>query len=143
MPINDDRLVDRPIGTYLQDEFKALNAHIPRRRRPLSELLKEAHPQIGLSDGSTHSFRRKELEKIAEMLDEKEPDLLLLPILLEVSPGGSEFIVRSPTGVEARLLSKVLNMDIACRENRITLYKRQLDIIRTTLKTSTQYVFTP
>lgn len=143
MPINDDRLVDRPIGAYLQDEFKALNAHIPRRRKPLAELLKEARPQVDCSDGSTHSFRKRELESIAGMLDEKEQGLLLLPMLLEVTPGGSEFIVRSSTGVEATLLSKVLNMDIACRENRITLYKRQLDIIRRALKTSTQYVFTP
>ena len=143
MPIDDDRIFDSQIGKYLQDEFKALNAHIPRRRKTLAELLKEEHPQVELSDGSTHSFRKKELESIAAQLEEGETKSLLLPMLLEVSSGITDITIRSATGVEAKLLSKILNTDVLYRLNRVTLFKRHVGIIRRLLNTSTQYVFTP
>ncbi len=143
MPIDDDRPTDTPIGAYLEDEFKALNAHIPRRRKTLAELLKETHPHVQCSDGSIHTFRKKELMYIAEILDDKEQEFLMLPMLMEISPSASAVTIRSTRGIEAKILSEVLDMDVEYGQNRVTVYRIQLGIIRRALTTSTQYVFTP
>ncbi len=65
--------------------IQMLNRHLPAKRRTLKELLLEEKPIIKNLDGSTHSFDKKELEKLASMIPEWEHDLLWLPIYLEMS----------------------------------------------------------
>ncbi|MCK9275711.1 MAG: DUF61 family protein [Syntrophales bacterium] len=143
MPIDDKKITDTHISVYLENEFKAINAHIPRNRKTLTQLLQETRPQIDLSDGSTHFFRKKELEYIAEIINEEERNFLMLPMLMEVSSEMSDIKVRSSRGIEAKILSKVLDMDVAYDQKNVTVYRRQLGQIRKILATSTQYVFTP
>ena len=57
-----DQFPDGVVAGYLKDEFKALNAQIPRKRKSLTELLKEKHPHVVCNDGSAHFFKKKELE---------------------------------------------------------------------------------
>jgi len=136
-----DHSSDGSIAGYLKDESKVLNAQIPRKRRSLTELLKEEHPHVVCNDGSAHFFKRKELEYLSQMLYEDERNSLLLPIIMEVTPDQSGVTIRSKGGPEAKIFSKILDMTVVSKENVITIFKPQLNVVRKALKTTTQYVF--
>ncbi|MBW2675135.1 MAG: DUF61 family protein [Deltaproteobacteria bacterium] len=140
MPIDPEP--GRAFESCLKSDMKTLNAHLPRRRKALSELLKEEHPHVECGDGSTHVFRKKELEHLAQMLDNEDKETLLLPIIIEVGAGEGRLTIRSKTGIEAVIFSRILEMPIACRSEMITIFKPQLQVLRRVLKTTTQYVFT-
>ena len=133
---------DRILGSCLGDNMKALNAHLPRKRKRLNELLRENHPHINCGDGSTHTFNKKELEFLARIVEDDEKELLELPIMIEVGSAGKGcMMVRSQTGMEARLFSQILGMPVPCRFGEIALFKPQVQVLRRVLKTATQYVF--
>ncbi len=132
---------DRIWGSCLGD-MKALNAHLPRKRKRLDELLDEDHPHVNCGDGSIHTFNKKELEFLAQILEGSEKELLELPIIIEVGSSGEGcMMVRSQTGIEARLFSQILEMPISCRFDEIVIFKPQVQVLRRVLKTATQYVF--
>jgi uncharacterized protein (UPF0216 family) len=133
---------DRVLESCLRGDTKALNAHLPRRRKTLRELLEEDRPHIECGDGSTHVFKKKELEYLEQMLDNKGKEALLLPIIIEVGSREDRLVVRSKTGTEAKIFSRILEMPIPCRSDTITIFKPQLQVLRRVLKTTTQYVFT-
>jgi len=112
------------------------------RRKTLSELLEEKHPHVECGDGSTHALRKKELEYLAQMVDNEDKEALLLPIIIEVGSGEGRLVVRSKTGTEAKIFSRILEMPISYRSDMITIFKPQLQVLRRVLKTTTQYVFT-
>ena len=133
---------DRILGSCLGDNMKALNAHLPRKRKRLNELLREDHPHVNCGDGSTHTFNKKELEFLAQIVEDDEKELLELPIIIEVGSSGEGCMtVRSQTGIEARLFSQILGMPISCRFDEIVIFKPQVQVLRRVLKTATQYVF--
>lgn len=127
----------------LRGELRVLNAHLPCERKPLSDLLGEESPSLVCNDGSTHLFKRKELQYLASMLDTDEQETLLLPILIEVNPGQGEMAVMHRGEVETKVISKILDMPVIPNQKRIMIYKPQLALLRKMLKTTTQYVFSP
>jgi len=127
----------------LRDELRVLNAHLPCEQKTLSELLGEEYPNVVCNDGSTHLFKRKELEYLASMTDTDEQEILLLPMLIEVNPGQSEVTIICQGEVEKKVISKILNMPTTVKENRIIIYRPQLALLRKPLKTTTQYLFLP
>jgi uncharacterized protein (UPF0216 family) len=131
------------ISRYLKDEFKTFNAHLPRKRKVLTELLKEADPHVIGHDGSAHFFRRKELEYLSKLLDQEQARSLWLPILLEASLDQEGITIRSRKGIEAKIFSKILGMPVVYKEDLITIFKPQLRVVREILKTATLYVFVP
>ena len=133
---------DRAFENCLTGDMKTLNAHLPRRRKTLSELLEEERPHVECGDGSTHVFRKKELEYLAQVVDNEDRETLLLPIVIAVGSGEGRLVVRSKTGTEAKIFSRILEMPITCRSDMITIFKPQLQVLRRMLKTTTQYVFT-
>jgi len=52
---------DRILEEYFSAEFRVLNAHLPKLRKPLAELIKEGHPCVLLNDGSAHFLSAKSL----------------------------------------------------------------------------------
>jgi len=126
----------------LQGELRVLNAHIPRQQKSLPELLGEEYPHVVCSDGNTYLFKKKELEYVAEMLDTQEQKALFLPVLVELGESQDEVTIICKTGVEEKVVSKVLGMPISCKEGRIRIYKSQLGVVRKALRTTTQYIFT-
>ena len=64
----------------LKGELRILNAHLPRQQKSLSELLDEKYPYVICNNGSTHLFKKKELEYLADILDAEEQKKLFLPI---------------------------------------------------------------
>ena len=141
--LTDDRMGETPAERYLFDEFRAINAHVPRRRKSLTVLLEENPPHIVCGDGSDHFFKKKELALLAGMLDREEAGELMLPMIIEVSSEGSEMTIPSPKGTEAKVLSNILGMKLSPTEGRVSIFKAQLGQIRKVLKTCTQYVFIP
>jgi len=127
----------------LRGELRVLNAHLPGEQKPLSGLLGEEYPNVVCNDGSTHLFKRKELEYLASMLDTDEQEALLLPMLIEVSPGQGEMAVICRGEVEEKVISKILEMPVTPKQKRIMIYKPQLALLRKPLKTTTQYLFSP
>ena len=132
---------EKVLQEFLKDELRVLNAHIPRQRKSLSDLLGEEYPYVVCSDGSTCLFKKKELEYLAEILDAEEQKALFLPMLIEIGHGQDEAMVISTEGIEEKVISKILKMPVSSKQGRVTIYKPQLSMLRKVLKTSTQYVF--
>ena len=133
----------RMLRECLRGELRVLNAHLPCEQKPLSDLLGEEYPNVVCNDGTTHLFKRKELEYLASMLDTDEQEALLLPMLIEVNPGQGEMAIICPGEAEEKVISKILDMPITPKQERIMIYKPQLALIRKPLKTTTQYLFSP
>jgi uncharacterized protein (UPF0216 family) len=55
--------------------------------------------------------------------------------------GEATIILREGEDVEEKLISKILDMPVTRKQTRITIYRPQLALLRTKLKTTTQYVF--
>jgi len=133
---------DKILESCLAGDTKALNAHLPRRRKTLKELLEEESPHVACGDGSRHIFKKKELEYLAQIMENEEKETLFLPIIIEVGSREDRLVVRSKTGTEAKIFSRILEMPISCKSDTITIFKPQLQVLRRVLKTATQYVFT-
>lgn len=133
---------DRIFESCLKGDTKALNAHLPRRRKTLGELLEEERPHVECGDGSTHVFKKKELEYLGQIVDNEDKETLFLPIIIEVGSREDRLVVRSKTGTEAKIFSRILEMPISWKSDTITIFKPQLQVLRRVLKTATQYVFT-
>jgi len=127
----------------LRGELRVLNAHLPCEQKPLSDLLGEKYPHVVCNDGSTHLFKRKELEYLAGMLNTEEQELLLLPMLIQLGPNQDEAVIICQQGIEEKVISKILNMPLIYKQKRIMIYKPQLGVLRKVLKTTTQYLFSP
>lgn len=108
----------------------------------MRELLEEENPHVACGDGSRHIFKKKELEYLARIVENESEEIFYLPIIIEVGSREDRVVVRSKTGIEAKLFSRILEMPIACKSETITLFKPQLQVLRRVLKTTTQYVFT-
>jgi len=134
---------ERMLQECLKSELRVVNAHLPGKQKPLSDLLGEEYPHILCRDGSTHLFKKKELNYLADLLYTDEQKELLLPILIEVGGGGDEMAVICSGAVAEKVISKVLDMPVSRRQDRIVIYKPQLAILRKLLRTTTQYLFAP
>lgn len=134
---------DKMLQEYLRDELRVLNAHLPRHQKSLADLLREEYPYVACNNGSTHLFKRKELEYLASLIGADEQEALLLPMLIELGQNQGEAAVVCSGEVVEEVISKVLDMPIKCKQKRITIYKPQLALLRRRLRTTTQYVFSP
>jgi len=139
----DGSSYEKMIQECLKSELKVVNAHLPGRQKTLSELLDEEYPHVLCRDGSSHLFKRKELEYLSGLLSEDERKQLLLPMLIEVNSAEDEMSLICQGGVEEKVISSVLDMTATRRGERVVIYKPQLAEIRRRLRTTTQYLFAP
>ena len=133
---------ERMLQECLRGELRLVNAGLPRNQKTLSNLLHEEYPHIVCSDGSTHLFKRRELEYLASMVNVTEQEVLL-PMIIELGENQAEVAVICQGEVEEKVISKILDMPVTCEQGRIRIYKPQLALLRKILKTTTQYVFSP
>lgn len=134
---------ERMLQQCLRSELRLVNAGLPRNQKPLSGLLREEYPHVMCSDGSTHFFKRRELEYLSSMIDTDEQEALLLPMIIELEGHQAEAALICQGEIEEKVTSKVLNMPVTCEQGRIRIYRPQLALLRKMLKTTTQYVFSP
>ncbi len=127
--------------SYFAGELRVVNAHLPSRQKILADLLAEPEPFVACRDDTTHLFKVNELRLLAELLSPQEQQQLHLPMLIEVGGAGSETLLRCSGPVEEKVVTRILEMPMACRQGAITLYRPQLTRLREVLTTTTQYVF--
>jgi len=120
-------------------ELSKLNVHLPERRPSLREALSSARPQVVARDGSTHAFKREELEFLAGLLPEADRDKLQLPILIALEPKLGRGTARISGEAEVRVVSQVLEKEPAAGE--LLIYRPEVAILRKKLPTTTQYLF--
>jgi uncharacterized protein (UPF0216 family) len=142
-----DEAKQSPYEKILQDclrgELRIVNSGLPQSQKQLSNLLKEKYPHAVCNDGSSHFFKKSELEYLASMLDTDEQKALPLPMLIELGANQAEAAIICEGKIEAKVISKAINMPVTCEERRIRIYKPQLALLRRKFKTTTVYVFSP
>jgi uncharacterized protein (UPF0216 family) len=134
---------EKMLQECLRGELRVVNAGLPRSQKRLSNLLNEKYPHVICNDGSTHFFKRNELEYLASMIDTDEQEVLPLPMLIELGANQAEAAIICEGKVEEKVISKALNMSVTCEQRRIRIYKPQLALLRRKFKTTTVYVFSP
>ncbi len=134
---------EKMLQECLKGELRIVNAGLPQSQERLSNLLNEKYPHAVCNDGSTHFFKRRELEYLASMISTDEQKALALPMVIELGANPDEAAVVCGGKVEEKVISKALNMPVTCQERRIRIYKPQLALLRRKLKTTTVYVFSP
>jgi uncharacterized protein (UPF0216 family) len=134
---------ERLLQESVRGELRIVNAGLPKSQERLSNLLNEEYPHVLCHDGSTHSFKKSELEYLANIVDSDEQKTLALPMLIELGPNQGEAAIICGGKVEEKIISKVLGMPVTCEQRRIRIYKPQLALLRRKLKTTTVYVFSP
>jgi uncharacterized protein (UPF0216 family) len=147
MPEPLDKAKQSPYEKMLQNclrgELRIVNTGLPQSQKRLSNLLNETYPHVVCNDGSTHFFKRSELEYLASLLDADEQKALPLPMLIELGANQAEAAIICEGKIEEKVISKTLNMPVTCEERRIRIYKPQLALLRRKFKTTTVYVFSP
>ena len=148
-----DEANQSPYQKMLQDclrgELRVVNTGLPQSQKRQSKenklfyLLNEKYPHVVCNDGSTHFFKKSELEYLASMLDTDEQETLPLPMLIELGANQAEAAIICEGKVEEKVISEALNMPVTCEERRIRIYKPQLALLRRKFKTTTVYVFSP
>ena len=134
---------EKMLQECLRGELRLVNTGLPQSQKRLSALLNEKYPYVVCNDGSTHFFKKSELEYLASMLDTDEQETLPLPMLIELGANQAEAAIICEGKVEEKVISKALNMPVTCEERRIRIYKPQLALLRRKFKTTTVYVFSP
>ena len=134
---------ERMLQECLSGELRIVNAGLPQSQKRLAALLNEKYPHVVCNDGSTHFFKKSELEYLASIIDTDEQKALPLPMLIELGTNQAEAAIICEGKVEEKVISKALNMPVTCEERRIRIYKPQLALLRRKFKTTTVYVFSP
>ena len=134
---------EKMLQECLKGELRVVNAGLPQSQKQLSNLLSEKYPHVVCNDGSTHFFKKNDLEYIASMIDTDEQAVLPLPMLIEIGANQAAAAIICEGNVEEKVISKVLSMSVTCEQRRIRIYKPQLALLRRKLKTTTVYVFSP
>ncbi len=134
---------ERMLQECLRGELRIVNTGLPRSQKRLTDLLNQEHPHVVCNDGSTHFFKRTELNYLAGMLDPDEQKRLLLPMLIEVGANQGEAAIVGDAEVVEKIVSKALNMPVSREEGRIRIHKPQLALLRKKFRTTTVYVFSP
>jgi uncharacterized protein (UPF0216 family) len=134
---------EKMLHDCLRGELRVVNTGLPQSQKRLSNLLEEKYPHALCNDGSTHFFKKSELEYLASMIDTDEQKALPLPMLIELGANQAEASIICEGKIEEKVISKALNMPVTCEERRIRIYKPQLALLRRKLKSTTVYVFSP
>lgn len=121
---------------------ESLNSHIPEERKTLSSLLSENRPMVRGKDGSIHVFKKKELDKIAEILPKEDYDRLFLPIYIEMNSdygrGAGRVVGKINCDIVKRILGERYYYE---KDDEIILYANDVANLRKMLPTTTQYIF--
>jgi len=121
----------------LKKQIMVLNRHLPRRRKPLKELLGEERPHVLSNDGTRHRFKKKELDKIASFISPDKWGQLKLPLYIEISSEMSGSRIKGK--LECRVVCRILEKE-DCGEE-IYIYRADVKVVRRELPTTSQYIF--
>ncbi len=121
--------------------IEAVNKHLPQRSRTLAEMLKEKYPTIRARDGNEYLIERKELEFIAQYVDELDWNKFKIPIILEMCSIGNDTLVYVRDRLHAEFIKRAFGYDRFV-EDVMVLHMYEIAPIRRKLRTATQVMFT-
>lgn len=82
---------DRFFDALLYDDLRRLNAHLPKNRKTLGELLSESAPGVQAASGHFIRMKKDELEELSRSLPTEASARVKLPIVLlrrgDLGPG--------------------------------------------------------
>jgi len=117
-----------------------VNKHLPQRSRTLAEMLKERYPTIKARDGNEYLIERKELEFIAQYVDELDWNKFKIPIILEMCDVGGETLVYVRDKLHAEFIQKAFGYDRFV-DDVLVLHMYEIQPIRRKLRTASQVLF--
>lgn len=120
--------------------IESVNRHIPAVTRTLEEMLNEKDPTILAKDGNEYYIEKKELEFIAQHVDELERKKFRIPIILEMCELGGERVIFVRDKLHIDFIKKAFGYDRIVNDN-LMLYLYELPPIRRKLRTATQVMF--
>ncbi len=131
--------VDELLLRALRDELRIINKHLVYERKSLCDLLRMDIPYFILRDGSISIIDRRELELLRSLAS--NPCRLKLPIIIEYEPslGEATYVIRDEEATKT--IAKLL--DMKSPKTPLFIYRPQLYIIRSKLRTTTTIVFIP
>ncbi len=127
------------VDRILQFELARLNMHLPKQRISLKDALSMASPHIVVGDGSKHTFERKELERLGQIVPPNNWDNLRLPILITINPKLGRGAAEISGELEVKVISSVLDKE--ARGEEVIIYRPEIAVLRARLPTTTQYMF--
>ena len=80
--INPKTPFDRAFDTLMGRELQRINAHLPKERRSLRDLLKLNDPTVEAVDGSPILLKSSELNALAEIVPDEYRDRVKLPFVI-------------------------------------------------------------
>ncbi len=119
---------------------EAMNKHIPRSRRSLRQLLEMDDPSYLAKDGNEYYIEKSELEFIAKNVDEMFWDRFQIPIILEMTSIGNEYVIFVRDKLHAEFISRTFGID-RFTKNGLMLYSYEMQKVRKKLRTATQVFF--
>ncbi|MEM0340064.1 MAG: DUF61 family protein [Acidilobaceae archaeon] len=118
---------DDIIEKLFKSELRYVNKHLPVARKSLDELLREPEPCVLLRDGSRHCIRKRELKKLAELLNPEDRKRLLLPIIIQAGRGDRETRYLVENVLEASVVEMLLGQNLGASERGfVVLYPLQV-----------------
>ncbi|MEM0214713.1 MAG: DUF61 family protein [Archaeoglobaceae archaeon] len=120
--------------------IESVNKHMPAVTRNLEEMLNEKDPTILAKDGNEYYIEKKELEFIAQHVDELERKKFRIPIILEMCEIGGERVIFVRDKLHIDFIKKAFGYDRMVNDN-LMLYLYELPAIRRKLRTATQVMF--
>lgn len=120
--------------------IESVNKHMPAVTKSLEEMLREKDPTILAKDGNEYYIEKKELEFIAQYVDELERKRFRIPVILEMCEIGGERVVFVRDSLHIDFIKKAFGFDRIVNES-LMLYLYELPQIRRKLRTATQIMF--
>ncbi|MHC1586666.1 MAG: DUF61 family protein [Candidatus Hecatellaceae archaeon] len=126
------RKYDRYLA-HISKLVEKLNAHMPKERKTLAQLLAEEDPYVEAVDGSKIYFKRRDLERLAGRIPRELHGRLHLPIVVvrRLEMGKGIYVVYGGE-VEKRLVANLLGLSQV--EGEIQLYRPQVSELLSQLK---------
>ncbi len=131
-----DKFGDRAIAKLAE----SINRHLPEKRHSLKAMLEAENPSFKARDGIEYDVERKELEFIAEHVDEDRRDRFSIPIILEMTSLGDEYVVYVRDRLHAEFLKKAFGFDRFVN-GVMMLYAYEMQRVRRRLRTASQVMF--
>ncbi len=132
----NDRFGERVFSKLVE----SINRHLPQKRQSLKALLEMDDPVIKARDGGEYVVERRELEFISENLEQEEWERFFIPIILEMTALGNEYVVYVRDMRHARFIERVFGFDRYVG-NSMLLYTYEMEEIRKKLRTASQVMF--
>jgi len=132
----DEMLSDRALAKMI----KSMNKHMPASGKNLAEMLKEEEPSIKAKDGNEYIIEKKELEFIAEHVDELDHSRFSIPVILEMCDIKGEVMVFIRDTLHAEFINKAFGYD-RYSDGVMALYLYEMGPIRRKLRTASQVMY--